>query len=77
MSMYNTRGWYLQRALLDIFFPEQKAHLLQELQNGKHNVINVTKSAGLRFLGMVEATGPVDADVCKPMIKLDRTIYQR
>lgn len=37
--------------------------LLEQLQDGQHNIIHVTEAWSFRLLGVVESSGPVDCDV--------------
>ena len=37
--------------------------ILQQLQDGDHDVVDVAKAAGLKLLGVVEPTRPVEGDV--------------
>ena len=45
-------------------YVEDSLVVLEELQDGEYNVIDVTESTGLGFLSVVESTSPVDSDVC-------------
>lgn len=40
---------------------------VQKLDNGQHNVVYVTETACLRFLGMVQPACPVDGDIRLPV----------
>ena len=37
--------------------------ILQQLQDGDHDVVDVAKAAGLKLLGVVQPTRPVEGDV--------------
>ena len=45
-------------------YVEDSLVVLEELQDGEYNVIDVTESTGLGFLSVVKSTSPVDSDVC-------------
>lgn len=49
-------------------------YLLEHLQNGYDDVIDVAEARGLELLGVVESPGPVDGDVAAVVIQLDRTL---
>jgi hypothetical protein len=44
--------------------------VLEELEDGEDNVINIAKPGGLALLGVVESAGPVDGDIMA-MVELD------
>ena len=44
--------------------------VLEQLQYGKDNVINVAEARSLHFLGVVQTTRPVDGDVRKAVVQL-------
>jgi len=37
--------------------------VLQQLEDGQHNIVDVAESGSLRLLGVVEPACPVDGDV--------------
>ena len=45
--------------------------VLEELQDGQDDVIDIAETRGLAFLGVVEAARPVDGDVCRLLVELD------
>jgi hypothetical protein len=44
--------------------------VLQQLKDGKHDVIHITKSTCFSAFGVMEATGPIDGDVGCPSTQL-------
>ena len=44
--------------------------VLEELQDGQDNVIDVAKPACFLFLRMMKPTSPVDSDVCRSVVQL-------
>lgn len=44
--------------------------LLKQLEDGQDDVVDIAKTRGLRLLGMVESTCPVDGDVCLLLVQL-------
>lgn len=44
---------------------------LEELEDGKDDVVDVAETGGLALLGVVEAASPVDGDVGIPAVELD------
>ena len=42
---------------------DRQTDILQQLQNGQHDVIDITESGGLTLLSMMEAPSPVDSNV--------------
>ena len=51
---------------------EHSLVVLQELEDGQHDVVDVAEARGLRLLGVVETPGPVDGDVGGLLVELDR-----
>lgn len=47
--------------------------LLQQLQDSQDDVVDIAESRRLRLLGVVEAAGPVDGDVCLLLVQLHRS----
>ena len=45
---------------IDVEFP---LVVLQELQDGQDDVIDITEARGLALLGVMQTSGPVDGDV--------------
>ena len=45
--------------------------ILQQLQDGQDNVVDVTEAGGLGFLGVMQAAGPVDGNVSRLLVQLD------
>ncbi|RUS29160.1 hypothetical protein BC938DRAFT_480982 [Jimgerdemannia flammicorona] len=45
-------------------------HAPQQLQNCQHNIIHIAKSGCLGLLGVMQAAGPVDGDVCLATVDL-------
>lgn len=45
---------------------------LEQLQDGQDDVVDVAEAGGLRLLGMVETSGPVDGDVRLLLVQLQR-----
>lgn len=43
----------------------------EELENTKNNIIDITKARGLRLLGMMQPTGPIDGNISILAVKLD------
>ena len=43
---------------------EDSLVVLEELQDGQDNVIDIAEATGLGFLGVVKSSSPVDGDVC-------------
>lgn len=48
----------------------ESSSLLEQLQDGQDNVIDVAKSRGFRLLGVMETASPVDGDVCLLLVQL-------
>lgn len=48
--------------------------VLEELQDGQHNVIDVAKARGFRLFGVMQATRPVDTNVGVAMVELHGAI---
>ena len=46
--------------------------VLEELEDGQHNVVDVAEARGLGLLGVVETPGPVDGDVGRLLVQLNR-----
>ena len=44
--------------------------ILEQLEDGQHDVVDVAEAAGLALLGVVEASGPVDCDVRRLLVEL-------
>lgn len=44
--------------------------VLKEFKDSKHNIIDIAKSRGLAFLGMVKAASPIDGNISIPAIEL-------
>lgn len=49
---------------------EDPGVVLEQLQNGKDDVVDVAETRGLGLLGVVQATGPVDGNVGGPPVEL-------
>lgn len=47
--------------------------ILEELQDGQDDVVDVAEAGSLRFLGVVEASCPVHSDVCLLLVQLHST----
>lgn len=45
--------------------------LLQKLQNGKDNIIDVAKPRGLTLLSMVQSTSPIDGNITSLVVQLN------
>jgi len=58
MSIYNTRGWYLR------INNNTGDLILQEVEDGKDNVVNVAETTGFKFFRMVQSAGPIYGDIC-------------
>jgi hypothetical protein len=52
-------------------------HALEQLKDGQDNVVDVAKAGRLALLGVVQATGPVDADVGLPTVELGSAGYEK
>jgi len=51
-------------AVMDVYiYVENTLVVLKQLEDSKDNIVDVAKAGGLRFLGMMQATAPVDADL--------------
>lgn len=48
-------------------------YTLQQFQNSQYDVVDVAKPRGLRFLGVVKASSPIDSNVCLLFVQLDGT----
>ena len=46
--------------------------VLEQLQDGQDDVVDVAEAGGLALLGVVEAAGPVDGDLRGLLVQLDR-----
>lgn len=46
--------------------------LLEQLEDGQDDVVDVAETRGLRLLGVVESAGPVDGDVRLLLVQLQR-----
>lgn len=44
--------------------------LLEQLEDGEDDVVDVAETRGLGLLGVVESSGPVDGDVCLLLVQL-------
>ena len=44
--------------------------ILEQLEDGQHDVIDVAEAAGLALLGVMETPGPVDRDVRRLLVEL-------
>lgn len=44
--------------------------LLEQLEDGQDDVVDVAETRGLRLLGVVESTSPVDGDICLLLVQL-------
>lgn len=51
--------------------------VLQQLQNGDHDVVDVTEAGRLKLLGVMEPAGPVNGDVAAILVQLHRTVQRR
>lgn len=47
-----------------------KCSLLEQLEDGQDDVVDVAETRGLGLLGVVESAGPVDGDVCLLLVQL-------
>lgn len=45
--------------------------VLEELEDGEHEVVDVAEARGLALLGVVQAARPVDGDVVRAVVELD------
>jgi len=45
--------------------------LLEELEDGEDDVVDIAKPRGLALLGVVQPTGPIDGDVVGGLVELD------
>uniref|UniRef100_A0A3B3SMG2 Uncharacterized protein n=1 Tax=Paramormyrops kingsleyae TaxID=1676925 RepID=A0A3B3SMG2_9TELE len=81
--MYSTLWWYLpgiQRhswrlprvgSTPDIPPHAAQSRLLQQLQNGQDDVVDVAEAGGLGLLGVMQPSRPVDGDVRLLLVQLD------
>lgn len=51
--------------------------VLEQLQYGDDDVVDVTEARGLELLGVVQAAGPVDGDVATVLVQLHRAVQRR
>lgn len=51
---------------------KESSSLLEQLQDGQDDVVDVAETRGLRLLGVVESASPVDGDVCLLLVQLQR-----
>jgi len=45
--------------------------VLKQLQDGQDDIIDITETRGLGFLGVMQAACPVDGDVGRLLVQLD------
>jgi len=50
--------------------------LLEQLEDGQHDVVDVAEPRGLGLLGVVESAGPVDGDVRLLLVQLQRPSWR-
>lgn len=46
--------------------------LLEQLKNGKHNIVDITKPRRLALLRVMQPPGPIDGDIISPLVQLHR-----
>jgi hypothetical protein len=49
--------------------------VLEQLENGEHDIVDVAKTGSLTLLGVVKTTSPVDTDICCTTVELVSTTY--
>lgn len=85
--MKTSRDQYLKAILVvmntallseHVFFLHDNAapRLLEQLEDGEHDVVDVAETRRLRLLGVVESSRPVDGDVGLLLVKLHRARWK-
>jgi hypothetical protein len=47
--------------------------VLEQLEDGEHNVIGIAKAGRFRFLGVMQPARPIDGNVGSALVELDGT----
>lgn len=65
-------------AVVDVYINVQDARMvLEQLQDGDDNVVDVTEAGRLELLGVVQAAGPVNGNVTAVLVQLHGAIQRR